>query len=282
MSASSTPTLISKSTEKMKLVLTKDNRVLPILSKPSPGNVVTKATTTPLVPKKLVTREAPPKLESNATCAKPIVVPSVPNLLSILNGQSTLSQFFSATSPPTSSPAVPPYISTAPPTPHSTVPRHTHSTTPSRHIKPIASFYDKVVQQHTQATLTTHPKLPTLKPKQATLDTHPKQPILIKPKKDSVPTKLPAKLPKIPKKVTNSIAGTTKSPQVRQPENGVNDIDIQPPKPKKANVTGNSSLPLSRVRTIMKTHVQSSQNIVNTGQESVAIITRATVSVLLV
>lgn len=261
MSASSTPVLVSKSTDKMKLVLTKDNRVRSILSKSPSETSVTKATTTPSVSKKSVIREPPPKVHSEATCTKPIVVPSVPNLLSIIKGQSTLSQFFSSSTVT----SVPPPNLSAPPPSKPTSSSYAHSTTVSQHIKPIASFYNKIVQQ---ASL--KPEVP-----------------LLKPKKDPSPVKPPAKmLPKIPKKVSNSVTGTPKKPpRVRQTENGVTvkDRDIQPPKPKKAKVaTGSSSasLPLSRVRTIMKTHVQSSQNMANTGQESIALVARATVSVL--
>lgn len=286
MSASSSPALISKSTDKMKLILTKDNRVRPILSKPPLETSVTKATTTPSVPKSVI-KEPPSKINSDSSCTKPIVAPSVPNLLSIIKGQSTLSQFFSSSSVPPTNLTLPPNKLTAPPHTHSTTPPsthftgrpHTHSTAPppahftgpphthsftvTQHAKPIASFYDKIVQQYPQATLNTHSNLPSIKPK----------------KSPGIPKLLP-------KKTTNTIPSLTKKPKVWQLENGVvkdkdKDKDIHPPNPKKNKVaSGSSSLPLSRVRMIMKTHVQSSQNVVNTGQESVALITRAAVSVV--
>jgi hypothetical protein len=55
---------------------------------------------------------------------------------------------------------------------------------------------------------------------------------------------------------------------------------LSPPKPKKSKVTKTALLPISRVRTIMKTNVQSSQPNLQLGQEAVMVIAKATVSLV--
>lgn len=58
------------------------------------------------------------------------------------------------------------------------------------------------------------------------------------------------------------------------------DSSLHPPKPKKPKAAKTGLLPLSRVKTIMKTNIQSSQPNLQLSQDSVLLITKATVSSL--
>ncbi len=277
MSASSTPIMVKKQSTEMKLVHTKDNRLTPSKS-PSDNRVTKIIKTSPSVPKSVI-REPPPKQESDITCAKPIVIPTIPNLLSIIKGQSTLSQFFSGTLPPLSSaqPSKPRPIIPQPK--KSTVHPHTYSTTSqSSKIPPTHSTAAHSTSTHSTAPQRTKPIMMhnnfsvSQKITQSTFNSNPNP--FQKHQKEIPLTKKPL-TPKNRKghsKASSSLALPTGS-------SSKDEDTLQPPKAKKAKITNAPGLPMSRVRTIMKTHVQSNQNSVNIGQESVAVIARAAVSV---
>ena len=55
-------------------------------------------------------------------------------------------------------------------------------------------------------------------------------------------------------------------------------VCVEPPKPKKLKTVQSGGLPPNRVKTIMKTNIQSHQSSLNISQESLAVVTKAAVS----
>lgn len=214
----------------MKIVLTKDNRHFPTMNKAPSEPSVNRTPSNNSVPKSVI-KIAPAKKDLD-TYDKPIEIPTVPKLLSIIQGQSTLSQFFNL--PPTTI-TKEPTIAKAPTHAKTSSSQHTHLTATS-HINPGISY------KH----LTSPAKTTALK----------------------------SQSHKNKSSVESSVEGQLERRQLT----GECSEHEQVPRSKKPKLSAGTSLPLSRVKTIMKTDVQSSQNAVNIGQDSVAVIAKAGVS----
>ena len=267
MSASTTPFIVKKQSNEMKLVLTKDARVA---HKTPPDSSGTSPTPIP----KSVIREPPPKQDLDSFFGKPIVIPPVPKLISVVSsskGQSTLAQFFPTKSTPPSS---------------NTASLHTHS--PSHKHK-----VDDLLKKHLKQGGSTIPgillknKTPSKEGPSIGTDIVYKDSLLKKksPVKQGVPIILAKSKSLVAQGgLVGNLGGThpvnTSPIKQREPlaTGSTEHSDVHPPKPKRAKTVTSTGLPQSRVKTIMKTNIQSSQNTVNTGQESVAVVSKATVS----
>lgn len=93
----------------------------------------------------------------------------------------------------------------------------------------------------------------------------------------SLPTKTTSSLPAPPKKKIPKLAATTSVAPSKSHASSSNH-PLSPPKPKRAKVMKTAVLPISRIKTIMKTNVQSSQPSLQLSQDSVMMITKAAVS----
>lgn len=82
-----------------------------------------------------------------------------------------------------------------------------------------------------------------------------------------------------PSLITSSALPLLKTPATA-PSTHKEDPALSPPKAKKAKVTKTALLPISRIKTIMKTNVQSSQPSLQISQDSVLVIAKAAVSLL--
>ena len=265
MSDSTTPFMVKKQSNEMKLVLSKDTRVA--LKTPS-GNSGT--TTTP-IPKSVI-REPPPKQDLDSLCDKPIVIPPVPKLISMISkGQSTLAQFF-----PTKSTPPAPTSNAAPP--------HTHPTLTHKH-RVEELLKTKNLVKHGVSPSSENLSKNRAPSKQGVLvgtDMHKDN--LLKKKSPVAKQGLPSILAKTKNPAAQGVAvggaGVNDVSPTRKREPGSEQSDVRPPKPKRVKTAASTGLPYSRVKTIMKTNIQSSQTTVNTGQESVAVISKATVSMM--
>lgn len=93
------------------------------------------------------------------------------------------------------------------------------------------------------------------------------------------PIVVPKKSPKSPKSPLTSAPQTTShTHKPSQPIASQSHTDVPKPAPKRAipNPKHQSFLPLSRIRTIMRTNVQSTHSTHNVSQDSVALVTKAT------